>query len=88
MKGRIAAAGTDYLVVVLDNASYHETAAVRARFAEHAARTTVVWLPISSPHLHLVERVWRFVKSKLACHRLWSNLDGLQHAAHRVLDQL
>jgi putative transposase len=73
------------LVLVLDNASYHKTAEVRAWFAAHAACVRVLWLPTYSPQLNLIERVWRFVKSKLACHRLWSNRDLLQAAAHRLL---
>lgn len=77
----------DHLVVVMDNASSRKTAAVRAWFAEHAARITAIWLPTSSPQLNLIERGWRFVKSKLAGHRLWNDLDGLQRAAQRVLDQ-
>lgn len=75
------------LVLVLDNASYHKTAELRAWFAAHADRVSVLWLPTYSPHLNSIERVWRFVKSKLACHRLWSNRDLLQAAAQRLLDR-
>lgn len=76
----------DDLVLVLDNASYHKTAALRAWFARHAERISALWLPTYSPQLNLIERVWRFVKSKLACHRFWDDLDALQDAAHTVLD--
>lgn len=74
----------DHLVLVLDNASYHKTAEVRAWFADHAARITVVWLPTYSPQLNLIERVWRFVKSKLACHRHWHDLDRLTADAEQI----
>lgn len=74
------------LVLVLDNASYHKTAELRAWFAAHAERVRVLWLPTYSPHLNLIERVWRFVKAKLACHRLWHDLDQLRATAHRLLD--
>jgi DDE superfamily endonuclease len=76
----------DHLVLVLDNASYHKTADLRAWFATHADRVSVLWLPTYSPHLNLIERVWRFVKSKLANHRLWHDLEHLQAAAQRLLD--
>lgn len=76
-----------HLVLVLDNASYHKTAAVRAWFAAHAERVSVLWLPTYSPQLNLIERVWRFVKGKLACHRLWNDLAGLQRAAAAVLER-
>jgi transposase len=77
----------DDLVLVLDNASYHKTPALRAWFAAHADRISILWLPTYSPQLNLIERVWRFVKSKLACHRFWNNLDGLQGAAQILLDR-
>lgn len=77
----------DDLVLVLDNASYHKTATLRGWFAEHADRIGVLWLPTYSPQLNLIERVWRFVKSKLACHAHWNDLDGLQTAAQLVLDR-
>jgi len=76
----------DQLVLVLDNASYHKTAGLRAWFAARAARINVVWLPTYSPQLNLIERVWRFVKSKLACHRWWRDLDRLTAHAQAVLD--
>ncbi len=76
------------LVLVLDNASYHKTAALRAWFAQHADRISVLWLPTYSPQLNLIERVWRFVKSKLACHRFWDDLPALREAAQIMLDRI
>jgi putative transposase len=75
------------LVLVLDNAAYHKTAAPRGWFAEHADRIGVLWLPTDRPQLNPIERVWRFVKSKLACHAHGNDLDGLQAAAQVVLDR-
>lgn len=76
---------TDHLVLVMDNAAYHKTAAIRSWLADHAERITVLWLPTYSPHLNLIERVWRFVKGKLACHRFWDDRTSLIHVANRVL---
>lgn len=75
----------DHLVLVLDNASYHKTATLRAWFADRAARITVVWLPTYSPQLNLIERVWRFVKAKLAGHRWWRDLERLTTHALALL---
>lgn len=75
----------DHLVLVLDNASYHKTAAIRSWCADEAERISVIWLPTYSPQLNLIERVWRFVKSKLACHRFWNDLPSLIHLANRIL---
>jgi len=76
----------DHLVLVLDNASYHKTAEVRAWVADHAARISVQWLPTYSPQLNLIERVWRYAKAKLACHRMWNDLERLPDAAQTILD--
>jgi hypothetical protein len=35
----------------------------------------------------LIERVWRFLKQKLACHRFWNDIAGLETAAGTLLDQ-
>lgn len=78
----------DHLVLVLDNASYHKTAELRGWFAAHQARVSVLWLPTYSPHLNLIERVWRFIKSKLGSHRWWNDLDALALAAHHVCSTL
>ena len=50
-------------------------------------RITPVWLPTYAPHLNLLERVWRFLKQKLACHRFWDDPTGLGHLALTLLDQ-
>lgn len=76
----------EQLVLVLDNASYHKTAALRAWFADHADRVSVHWLPTYSPQLNLIERVWGYAKGRLACHRLWNDLAGLCAAAQRIFD--
>jgi transposase len=75
----------DRLVLVLDNVAYHKTAAVRRWLAAHADRITVLWLPTYSPHLNRIERVWRFVKGKLACHRFGNDRPGLIHLANVLL---
>jgi transposase len=82
---RVVARWTDaHLVLVLDNASYHKTPILRAWFAAHADRVTVLWLPTYSPQLNLIERVWRVAKATLACHRFWNDLAGLCTAAPTI----
>lgn len=79
---------TDHLVLVLDNASYHRSPATRAWLAAQDGRITPFWLPAYAPNLNLIERVWRFLKQKLACHRFWADRDGLQAAVTRLLTTL
>jgi hypothetical protein len=73
------------LVLALDNASYHRFAAMRAWWAAPEGRVIPFWLPKYAPHLILQERVWRFLKQKLACHRFWADPAGLAEAAGTLL---
>lgn len=78
---------TGQLVLVLDNASYHRTAAVHSWFATHQNRISVIWLP-TFPQLNLIERVWRFLKTMLACHRFWNDRDSLAKRAQSLCDAI
>lgn len=48
--------------VVLDNASYHRSAAIKAYLARDGCRIRLVYLPAYSPNLNLIERLWWFLK--------------------------
>lgn len=76
------------LVLVLDNVGYHNSHVVRSWWVEHHERIQPFWLPAYSPHLNLIERVWRFLKDKLSCHSWWNDLDALQEATITLLDQI
>ncbi len=71
----------------MDNVSYHRAAAMREWWAAQDGRVVPFWLPAYAPSLNLIERVWRFLKQKLACHRLWADVDGLTAIAGTLLDQ-
>ncbi len=77
---------SERLALVLDNASSHKSAALRHWLIDHAPQVSIIWLPTYSPQLNLIERVWRFVKSKLACHRYWNDLPGLIAMAQHIMD--
>jgi transposase len=76
------------IVLVLDNASYHKSADLRHWLADHAAEVDVLWLPTYSPKLNLIERVWRVLKARLACHRFWQDQPGLIAFAQTILDRI
>jgi len=78
----------DDLVLVMDNVSYHRTQAMRDWWAAQAGRVIPFWLPVYTPNLNLIERVWRFLKQKLACHRFWNDVEGLDAAAGTLLDRI
>jgi len=75
------------LVLVLDNASYHRSKAMRTWWAAQDGRLLPFWLPAYAPNLNLLERVWRFLKQNLACHRFWADPEGLRQAAMTLLCQ-
>lgn len=77
-----------HLILVMDNASYHRSPVVRAWWAAQDGRVTSFWLPVYTPNLNLMERVWRFLKQKLACHRFWADVDVLEATASTLLDRL
>ena len=54
--------------VVLDNASYNRSVAVKAYVSTEGCRIRLVFLPPYSPNLNLIERLWWFLK-KIA---LWN----------------
>jgi transposase len=76
------------VVVALDNVGYHKGQVARAWWRRHTARVEAFWLPAYSPELNLMERVWRFFKDKLSCHRWWADLDRLREATVVLLDRI
>lgn len=76
------------LVLVLDNVSYHRSAAMRTWWTAQKGRLLPFWLPAYTPNLNLLERVWCLLKQKLACHRFWADRDGLRQAATILLQQI
>ena len=75
-------------VVVLDNVGYHKSHALREVWRRYANRLEPFFLPAYAPHLTLIERLWRYVKQKLACHRWWNDLDRLLQATETLLTGL
>ncbi len=69
----------------MDNVSYHRSPSVRAWWAAQGGRAIPFWLPVYAPNLNLIERVWRFLKQKLACHRFWADALGLAATAAALL---
>ncbi len=65
-------------VVVLDNAPWHTSRAIRERLDGRAARGIVLhYLPAYSPELNLIERLWRKIKYDwlpLSCYGSYASL--------------
>lgn len=67
------------IVVILDNARYHYSKEVREWVKGKNVR--LVFLPAYSPHLNLIERVWKFFKKKVLYNKYHAMLQDFRHAA-------
>jgi transposase len=74
--------------VVLDNAAAHTTTAIETFAADHRQRIELVYLPTYSPHLNLIERLWRLMRSNVTRNRFHSSLYAVAEAAVQWLDTL
>lgn len=54
--------------LVLDNASFHKSAAVQATYALFEERLVIFWLPTYAPQLNPIERYWRHLKQACGNH--------------------
>ncbi len=76
------------ILIVLDNVGYHKSHALRLHWQRLADHVEPFWLPAYAPQLNLMERVWRFLKQQLSCHRWWNDVDRLQQATETLLTHL
>lgn len=75
------------LILVMDNASYHKGAAVRAFFSLVEHRVLVLFLPAYCSHLNPIERFWRFLKDSACVNTLFPDLTSLMATVAQVLLQ-
>ena len=69
--------------VVLDNARYQKCAVVQELAKELGIR--LVFIPPYSPNLNLIERLWKFTKSKLRS-RYYSKFNVFQETIDSIVD--
>jgi transposase len=67
--------------IVLDNASAHTTPAVESFAEQYRERMELVYLPTYSPHLNLIERLWRLMRSQVTRNRFYDSLTAVAEAA-------
>jgi transposase len=75
-------------VLVLDNVGYHKSHELRTHWQRLTERFQPFFLPAYTPQLNLIERLWRYLKQNLACHRWWNDLDRLMQATEATLASL
>ena len=74
------------VTLVLDNARYQHTPAVKA--LAKSLRIELLYLPAYSPNLNRIERLWRFVKKEVLASRYRPTFAAFQGAIDDCLDHL
>jgi hypothetical protein len=75
-------------VVVLDNASAHTTPQLDAFLTQHQDRLELVFQPTYSPHLNLIERLWRLMRGHMTRNQFYETLKELAEAIVEWLEKL
>ena len=78
---------TGRVVLVMDNASYHKSASVLAALSLFEHRVMVIWLPPYCSDLNPIERFWRHLKDVACANKLESNIEDVQAAVVKILNE-
>ena len=73
------------ITVVLDNARYQKCRVVFA-LAE-ALNIELLYLPSYSPHLNLIERLWKFVRNQCLYSKYYAEFDDFKGAIDACIEQ-
>ena len=73
---------------VLNNASAHTTLAIEVFANQHHDRLVLVYLPTYNPHLNLIERLWRLIRSQILLNRFFESLSAISEAVVNWLETL
>ena len=78
---------TQKVILVTDNASYHNSKAALAALSLFEDRLTVIWLPPYNPFLNPIERFWRHLKDLACANKLFSGMQALSDSVRAALIQ-
>lgn len=74
--------------VVLDNASAHTTPQLEPFWEAHKDRICPIFQPTYSPHLNLIERLWRLMRGQMTRNQFYQSLKELAEAIVEWLEKL
>ena len=77
-----------FWIVVLDNASAHTTPKLDEFLHQHRDRLGLVFQPTYSPHLNLIERLWRLMRGQMTRNQFYQHLKELAEAIVEWLEKL
>jgi transposase len=73
------------MTVILDNARYQRCALVQA--VAQDLDIELLYLPTYSPNLHLIERLWKFVKKQCLYSKYYPDSESFHHAIRACIEQ-
>lgn len=88
LQGLIERDPDGFWFVILDNASAHHTDLVNSFVNEQSHRLELVFLPTYSPHLNLIERLWKLMRGQVTKNNFFASLQTLAHAVQVWLEKL
>ena len=74
-----------FWIVVLDSASAHTTPKLDAFLRQHQEGLALVFQPTYSPHLNLIERLWRVMRGQMTRDHFY---DSLKEQAEAIVEWL
>jgi hypothetical protein len=77
-----------FWIVVLDNASAHTTPKLDEFLTQYQAQLGLVFQPTYSPHLNLIERLWRLMRGQMTRNQFYGSLKELAEAIVEWLEKL
>jgi putative transposase len=78
---------TGRVVLVMDNASYHKSAASLAALSLFEHRVMLVWLPPYGSDLNPIERFWRHLKDLACANKLQDKIEEVVASAEKILNE-
>jgi transposase len=80
--------GTDKILLVCDNASFHKAKAFTTWAESQAAWLRLEFLPAYSPDFNPIERLWRWIKTEHTHNRCWRSKQALRQHLRECLQAM
>ncbi len=77
-----------FYFIVMDSASVHTTPRLNDFWEKHKGTMEPVFQPTYSPHVNLIERLWRFMRGQMTKNQFYDSLETLSKAVVEWLEKL
>ena len=80
--------GTDKILLICDNASFHKAKEFTAWAEGHSGWLHLEFLPAYSPDFNPIERLWRWIKTEHTHNRCWPSKKSLRQHLRECLQEM